>query len=79
MIETVVGSAGLFLLLLAFFLNHFKKFRRATYKYNALNFLGAIMLTYYAFVMNNLVFILLEAVWVFVAAYFLLKRVKAYD
>lgn len=59
--------------MLAFYLNHLKKYRRATYVYNGLNLVGALLLTYYAFSINATVVIVLNTIWILIAAYFLLK------
>ena len=72
----VVGICGLFLLLVAFVLNHKKKFKRFSYTYNGLNLIGASMLAYYAYDIRATVFLFLQIIWVIVAFYFIVKKVR---
>lgn len=73
-LETL-GSVGLLLLLIAFYLNVTKKIVRNTFIYNGLNLIGALLLVYYAFALNSRIFVLLESIWAFISVYFLLKLV----
>ncbi len=68
-----IGAVGLVLLLTAFVLNAGKHTRRNTFLFNGLNLLGSALLAGYAFQLKAWVFVLLETIWVFFAAYFLLK------
>lgn len=72
-IVDVIGTVGLLLLLIGFYVNNFKKKKvaRRTKIYNGLNFIGSIMMAYYAFAVGATVFVILEIVWALLAAYFL--------
>ena len=70
----VIASCGLSLLLVAFVLNKFKKIVRNTFTFNGLNFIGHLILAYYAFAINSRLFIYFESVWVFTSLYFLLRK-----
>lgn len=71
--NTIIGIIGLFLLLLAFILNLLKKINQNSKIYNLINFIGASLLTYYSYILNNAIFFILEFVWVIFALYFLIK------
>ena len=71
---TLIGIAGIALLLLAFILNHRKRVVRFTYTYNVLNFVGAALLAFYAFEIKAMVFVYLQIIWVAVASYFIIKK-----
>lgn len=70
------GVAGIFLVLLAFFLNNLKWFRRFTYVYNGLNFIGAALLAYHAITIRSLVFAVLNSLWMYIAAFFIIKKLS---
>lgn len=65
---TVIGLAGVSLLLLAFFLNLFKFLRAESYTYLALNLVGAALACYSSYLINFMPFVLLEGTWAAVAA-----------
>ncbi|HWT03842.1 MAG TPA: hypothetical protein VN256_26580 [Pyrinomonadaceae bacterium] len=65
---TVIGLAGVSLLLAAFFLNLFKFLRSESYPYLVLNFVGAALACYSSYLINFMPFVLLEATWAAVAA-----------
>jgi len=71
--STIIGIIGLSLLLLAFVLNLLKKIKQNSKTYNLINFLGASLLTYYSYTLNNAIFFILELVWAIFALYFLIK------
>lgn len=63
----LIGSIGLFFLLIAFIMNAVKK--KETKQYFLLNFIGASLLIYYAFTLNSYPFIILETVWAVFSLY----------
>jgi len=65
------GAVGLALLLIAFYLNASKKIKRATLAYNGMNLIGALILCIYAFMINSMVFLALNAFWTITALYFM--------
>lgn len=74
-----IGFIGLTLLLVSFVLNQMKKMDADSLNYNVMNALGGYILTYYAVMLGNLPFIILEFVWGSVAMYRLVtyKKEKA--
>ncbi|MFH0714615.1 MAG: hypothetical protein V1847_02475 [Candidatus Diapherotrites archaeon] len=69
----VLGALGLVILLLAFILNAGKHTKRNTFLFNGLNLIGSGLLAGYAFQIGAWIFVVLETIWVFFAAYFLLR------
>lgn len=65
--STLIGSLGVTLLLLAFFLNLFGLFSQKNRVYIWLNIAGAALSCYASVLINYLPFIILEAIWCLVA------------
>ncbi len=65
--SVIIGSAGVFLLLLAFFLNLFRIIKVESRVYIILNIAGAGMSCYASVLIGFVPFIVLEAVWCAVA------------
>jgi hypothetical protein len=66
---TVIGSAGVALLLLAFLLNLLKLMSAEGYAYGLLNFVGAALACYSSWLIAFMPFVVLEGVWALVAAF----------
>lgn len=64
---TLIGFAGVALLLAAFLLNLVKVMRSEGYAYLALNFVGAGIACYSSYLIDFLPFVILEGVWALVA------------
>jgi hypothetical protein len=64
---TLIGFAGVALLLAAFLLNLFKLLRADGYLYMTLNFVGAGLACYSSYLINFMPFVVLEGVWALVA------------
>jgi hypothetical protein len=64
---TLIGSAGVTLLLAAFLLNLCKLMRADGYLYMSLNFAGAGLACYSSFLIGFMPFVVLEGVWAVVA------------
>ena len=64
---TVIGFAGVALLLIAFLLNLFKWMRSDGYAYTGLNFVGASLACYSSYLIGFMPFVVLEGVWAVVA------------
>ena len=62
-----IGSVGVALLLLAFFLNAFGFLERTSRLYHAMNALGAAVAGYASYAIGFVPFVVLEAVWCLVA------------
>jgi len=65
---TIVGSAGVALLLLAFFLNLLRTLRADGSVYLALNLVGAALACLSSYLIDFMPFVLLEGTWSVVAA-----------
>jgi len=59
----LLGFLGMILLLSGFILNQLKKVAIESTIYQVLNFVGAYILSYYAYMLNNIPFLSLEFVW----------------
>ena len=75
----VIGAAGLILLLLAFWLNHKKKFKRYTYAYNGLNLFGALLMAFYSYSIKANVYLALNIIWAFIGLYFIVKKLREHE
>ncbi len=77
----VLGFVGMALLLSAFIFNQIKWFANDSFWYHIFNFIGAYTLSYYAFLLGNTPFLILEFVWGSFSGYqlviMLLKRVSS--
>jgi hypothetical protein len=71
---TLIGSAGVALLLLAFLLNLFRMLQTDGYAYTLLNLAGASLAGYSSYLIDFMPFVVLEAVWAGVAAAGLVRR-----
>jgi hypothetical protein len=71
---TLVGSFGVILLLIAFFLNVFRFISQETRLYILLNVFGAAISGYASFLIHFLPFVVLEATWCLVALAALFKK-----
>lgn len=65
----IIGTLGMSLLLIAFVLNLLKKIMQNSVSYNILNIIGGGLLTYYAYVLNTIPFLVLESIWTIFAIY----------
>jgi hypothetical protein len=71
---TIVGFAGVALLLIAFLLNLARVLRADGYAYTALNFVGAALACYSSYLIGFVPFVVLEGVWAVVAAGALVRK-----
>jgi len=69
----VVGSVGVALLLLAFFLTLFKFMRQDSKAYALMNVFGGGLSAYASYLINFIPFVILEAAWMLVALVGLVK------
>jgi len=65
----IIGTTGMLFLLVAFVLNLLKKIMQDSALYNILNIIGGGFLTYYAYSLNSIPFLILEAIWTLFAVY----------
>jgi hypothetical protein len=75
--ETLIGSLGVALLLLAFFLNLVRVLKTESYPYTALNLAGASLAGYASYLIGFVPFVILEGTWAVVAAVALVRRMAA--
>ncbi len=69
----VIGSAGVALLLLAFFLSLFKFMRQDSKAYMLMNVFGGGLSAYASYLINFMPFVILETTWMLVALVALVK------
>ena len=73
----VIGSAGVTLLLVAFFLNLVKALRADGWLYLAMNLVGASLACYSSYVIRFMPFVVLEGTWTGVAAVGMGRKLRA--
>lgn len=74
--SVIVGSTGVLLLLLAFFLNLFKILMQDTKTYAILNVVGAGLSCYASVLISYMPFVVLEGTWAIVALIGLIRLLK---
>jgi hypothetical protein len=75
--STIIGSLGVTLLLIAFFLNLFKFISQESSLYILLNIIGAGLSCYASVLINYMPFVILEATWCLVAVAAFVKKIAA--
>lgn len=75
-LSLITGSSGVFLLLLAFFLNLFNYTRASSTPYLILNFTGAALACYASWLIQYLPFVILEGTWASVALIALARKFR---
>lgn len=73
---TLIGSLGVSLLLLAFFLNLFKFLHSEGYTYLILNLVGGGLACYSSYLIGFIPFVVLEATWAVVTAIALIREIS---
>jgi hypothetical protein len=73
--STLIGSAGVALLLVAFFLSLIKRLAQDSVAYTLLNLVGAALAGYASWLIGFIPFVVLEGTWAVVAAVALLRIV----
>lgn len=63
MIELVSGIVGMFLILLAFLMNQFHRWKTDSLIYDLVNVIGSLLLMVYAIFLNSYPFIILNLIW----------------
>lgn len=71
---TLIGSIGVGLLLLAFFMNLFKLLRADSYPYILLNLAGGALACLSSWMIDFMPFVVLEGTWAIVAAIALARK-----
>jgi hypothetical protein len=75
-VPTLIGSVGVALLLLAFFLSLFKFIAQDSFAYIGMNVAGAGLACWSSWIIAFIPFIILEAVWCMVAFAALVQRIR---
>jgi hypothetical protein len=73
-ISLLIGVIGGLMVLIAFISSSLGKLSRFTYRYIALNGIGATLLIYYAIMSKSIIFIFLNIIWVSVEIYYLIRK-----
>jgi len=71
-----IGTIGVGIVLLAYFLNNFSLIERNGNLYFALNIIGAGIACYASVLINYIPFVILEGTWAFLSLISLLKNIK---
>lgn len=72
----LIGTIGVAIILLAYFLNTAKLLPRDGKAYYVLNIFGAALAAYASFLINYIPFVILEGTWTLVSVYGLMKTMK---
>jgi hypothetical protein len=59
----VIGLAGAFIILLAFFMNQIHKWRSDSIIYDVANIIGSLLLAYYSYDLRAWPFLVLNLIW----------------
>ncbi|MBI5553305.1 MAG: hypothetical protein HY917_01040 [Candidatus Diapherotrites archaeon] len=69
----IFGASGLIILLIGFYLEHFRQYARTHFVFNLTNLIGSAILGIYAYEIGSNVFLALEFIWAAIAGAFLLQ------
>ncbi len=72
----LIGTIGVAIILLAYFLNTAKLLPRDGKAYYVLNIIGAALAAYASFLIDYMPFVILEGTWTLVSIYGLMKAMK---
>lgn len=75
-LETLIGTIGSILILIAFILNQVHKWKDTYKVYDFFNFLGSIFLLIYAISLESYPFIVINTLWAIVSLRDLIKSAK---
>ena len=73
-LATVIGSAGVALLLIAFLLNLAKRLGQDSWPYLVLNVVGAALAAYSSYLISFIPFVVLEGTWTLVTAVAIMRK-----
>jgi len=72
----IIGTIGVGLILLAYFLNTAKMLERNKRAFYVMNIIGAALACYASFLIDYLPFVILEGTWTLVSIYGLMKTMR---
>ncbi len=75
-IVEIIGIVGMTLILVFFFLNNAGKISQKSFYYDLGNLLGAGLLSFYAFYINSIPFLILNLTWSFIALRDIIQGIK---
>ncbi|MDQ6756220.1 MAG: hypothetical protein M3004_04710 [Bacteroidota bacterium] len=75
-IGDIVGSIGVFILLIAFVLNLLNKISKETFIYILMNIVGGALACFASYLINYWPFLILEAVWTLISLIALINYLK---
>ena len=76
-ISDIIGSLGVTLLLVAYFMSLFKFLRSESKLYGLLNFIGAGLACYASVMIGFIPFVILEGIWALVALMGMFRKLSA--
>jgi D-alanyl-lipoteichoic acid acyltransferase DltB (MBOAT superfamily) len=71
-----IGTIGVGIILIAYFLNNFSFIKRNGNLYYVLNILGASIACYTSYLINYIPFVVLEASWAIISGFALIQNIK---
>ena len=72
----IIGSIGVLIILIAYFLNNFSIIKQNGNLYFFLNIIGASIACYTSYLINYIPFIILEGSWAIISVIGLIKTIK---
>jgi len=69
----LLGAVGLIILLIAFVIEHLHR-KQSRFWFNLLNAIGSLILGIYAIYTNNIIFIILEFLWMIISLFYLVRK-----
>ena len=72
----IIGTIGVGLILLAYFLNTAKMLERNKRAFYVMNIIGALLACYASFLIDYFPFVILEGTWTLVSIYGLMKTMR---
>ena len=72
----VIGTIGVGIILIAYFLNNFSLIKTNGNLYFVLNIVGACIACYTSLLINYIPFVILEGTWAFISVISLVKSIK---
>ncbi len=78
-VEQIIALVGFLLIIAGLGLNVLKKVKRYSIEYNGLNLAGFLLLLWYAFSINDIVFEAVFGAWGLISLFFLIKRIVDKD
>ncbi len=75
-VPNIIGTLGVALVLLAYFLLQCEKLSNRGYAYPILNLLGALLILYSLFYVWNLPSVIIEVAWIAISVFGIIRRLR---